>query len=205
MRIAACVFGLIAVLASGCEDVDKLPDDYEDLCENGAVPWVKNVNGSPPYDSMEVRDARDAAAGVKTLDKTGTPCAKATDKAACESAYASVDLKANGDVAFVATRGNDVIVKNVDQLDTNTLGLIDNPYEAAVLGVSGRERAPLTCENGQLVGVKRNPGNFEVAAINVDKCTNRKTRIISAVDTDGSVREIRRDEISAGEIKVCDK
>ena len=81
------------------------------------MPWVKNVAGSPAFDSMEVRDARDAA-GVKTIDKTGTPCATATDKPKCEAAYAAVHPKDHGDVAFVATRGDDVIARNVDRLDT---------------------------------------------------------------------------------------
>jgi hypothetical protein len=205
MKIAGWVLAAPVVVAIACEDVDRLPEDYTDLCENGAVPWAKNVSGQPAYDSMEVRDGRDAAAGVKTIDKTGTPCAKATDKAACDAAYAGVDLKAHGDVAFVGTRGNDVVVKNVDQLDASVLGTIDTPHEAAVLAVSGRERAPLTCENDQLVGVKRTSNTFEVASISVDKCTGKKTRIISAVETSGAVRELRRDEISAGEPKICEK
>ena len=200
MRIAV----LLAAFVLSCEDATSLPEGYEDLCVNGAVPWVKNVSGSPAYDSMEVRDARDAAAGVKTIDKTGTPCATATDKAACETAYAAVDLKPHGDVAFVATRGTDVIVRNVKQLDASVLGPIDNPYEAAVLAVGPRERAPLTCDNDQIVGMKRTSAGFEIAAVIVDGCTGRKTRVISAVDTNGSVREIRSDSIFAGEQKICD-
>jgi hypothetical protein len=200
MRIA----GILVVMIVACEDPDSLPEGYEDLCVDGAVPWVKNVVGAPPYDSMEVRDARDATAGVKVLDKTGTPCAKATDKAACDAAYAAVDLKANGDVAFVGTRGNDVVVKNVNQLDTSVLGFIDNPYEAAVLAVGGRERAPLTCANDQIVGFKRNGTMYEIAAVIVDSCTGRRTRVITQVETTGATREIRSDSISAGEPKICD-
>jgi hypothetical protein len=196
---------VLGLIVFGCDDaVDTLPAGFNDVCEGGSVPWVKNVSGSPAFDSMEVRNGRDAAAGVKTLDKTGTPCAKATDKAACEAAYAAVDLKANGDVAFVATRGNDVIVKNVTQLDGTILGPIDNAHEAAVLATT-RERAPLTCEDGQLVGVKRNSGNFEVAVITFDKCTGKKTRVISAVETNGSVRELQTDSLSEGEPKVCER
>jgi hypothetical protein len=204
MRFGGFLFLFFAFV--GCDDAaDTLPDGFTDLCENGVVPWVKNVNGIPAYDSMEIRDARDAAAGVKTLDKTGTPCAKATDKPACEAAYAAVDPKAHGDVAFVATRGNDVVVKNVTQLDSTILGPIDTPHEAAVLAIGVRERAPLTCENGQLLGVKKGAGNFEVASITVDKCTGKRTRIISAVETDGSVRELQTDSLTEGEPKVCEK
>jgi len=204
MRIGGVVVLVIGLAAFGCDDAaDTLPDGFVDLCEGGNVPWVKNVTGSPGYDSMEVRDGRDAA-GIKTIDKTGTPCAKATDKPACEAAYAAVDLKANGDVAFVATRGNDVIVKNVAQLDANVLGPIDNPHEAAVLAVGTRERAPLTCENNQLVGVKRNSGNFEVASISVDKCTGKRTRTITAVETNGSTRELQVESLTEGEPKFCD-
>ena len=202
MRIRG--FVVIALLACSCDDAaDTLPDGFVDLCENGSVPWVKNVTGSPVFDSTEVRDGRDAAAGVKTIDKTGTPCARATDKAACDAAYAAVDLKANGDVAFVATRGNDVIVKNVTQLDASVLGPVDNPHEAAVLATT-RDRAPLTCADGQLVGAKRNSGNFEVAVISVDKCTGKRTRVITAVETNGSTRELQVDSLSEGEPKVCD-
>jgi hypothetical protein len=198
-------FIVLGLISFGCDDAaDTLPDGFVDLCENGAVPWTKNVSGSPVYDSVEVRDGRDATA-VKTLDKTGTPCSNATDKPACEAAYAAVDLKANGDVAFVATRGNDVIVKNVTQLDTSVLGPIDNPHEAAVLAVGGRERAPLSCEDDQLVGVKRNSGNFEVASISVDKCTGKRTRVITAVETNGSTRELQTDSLTEGEPKVCEK
>lgn len=140
---------------------------------------------------------------MKTLDKTGTPCAKATDKAACEAAYGAVDLKANGDVAFVATRGNDVIVKNVAQVDASILGTIDNPHEAAVIATT-RDRAPLTCADGQLVGVKRNSGNFDVAVISVDKCTGKKTRVITTVETNGSKFVTQTDSLSEGELKICD-
>ena len=196
------VFGAVA-FAFGCDDAaDTLPEGFVDLCENGSVPWARNVIGSPVFDSTEVRDGREGV--VKTIDKTGTPCAKATDKAACDAAYAAIDLKAHGDVAFVATRGNDVVVKNVGQIDASILGPIDDPHEAAVLATT-RERAPLTCEDGQLVGVKRNSGNFEVAVITFDKCTGKKTRVISAVETNGSVRELQTDSLTEGEPKVCER
>lgn len=194
----------VLVLAIGCDDeADKLPDGFADLCENGVVPWVKNVTGSPAFDSMEVRDARDAA-GVKTIDKTGTPCATATDKPKCEAAYAAVNLKDHGDVAFVATRGNDVIARNVDKLDYFIVGPVDNPHEAAVLA-AGRERAPLTCANGQLVGSKKTSSGFEIAVITVDECTGKRTRVISSVDANASVNVIQTDSLTEGEQKVCDK
>lgn len=193
------------LLLASCEDVEGLPAGYDDICENGAVPWVAHVNGDPAYDSMEVRDARDAAAGVKTLEKTGTPCAKATDRAACDTAYANVAPKANGGVVFVGTRGNDVVVKSVTALDASVLGQVDNPYEAAVLAVApDRERAPLACDNGRVVGAKRNGPGFEIAHIEVDACTGRKTRIVTGVDPDGATREISSESIFAGEQKVCD-
>jgi hypothetical protein len=109
-----------------------------------------------------------------------------------------------GDVAFVGTRGNDVVVKSVKELDASILGPIDTPHEAAVLATT-RERAPLTCEDGQLVGVKRNSGNFEVAVITFDKCTGKKTRVISAVETNGSMRELQTDSLTEGEPKVCER
>jgi hypothetical protein len=197
-------FGLVVVvaLAGGCEDVGTLPEGYTNLCEGGAVPWLKNVTGSPPFDSMEIRDARKGAA--QTIDKVGTPCAKATDRAACDAAYSGVDLKAHGDVAFVATRGNDVVVKNVGQLDTTILGTIDNVHEAAVRGIGGRERAPMACSDDEQIGAKKVTRGFEIASITKDKCTGKKTRVITAVDTDGATRELETQSLEEGEKKVCD-
>jgi len=199
-------FALVAslLLLASCEDVEGLPSGYDDICENGTVPWARHVTGEPAYDSTEIRDARDAA-GVKIIDKSGTPCAKASDEAACNAAYAGVDPKTSGGVVFVGTRGNDVVVKSVTQLDASVLGQVDNPYEAAVLGVAGdRERAPLACDNGRVVGVKRAASGFEVAHIELDACTGRKTRIVTGVDPDGTTREISSESIFAGEPKVCD-
>ena len=194
-------FVVLGLFAFGCDDgIDTLPEGFNDICENGAVPWVKNVSGVPAYDSMEVRDGRLGA--PKTVDKTGTPCASATDKPACEAAYGAIDQTLGADVVFVGTRGNDVVVRSVTQLDTKVLGPIDNAHEAAVLATT-RERIPLTCADGQLVGVKRNSGNFEVAVISVDRCNDRKSRVISAVETDGSVRVIQDESSASGEQKVC--
>ncbi len=195
------LFGSLLVLP-GCDDPGKLPDGYASLCEGGSVPWVKNITGSPPFDSMEVRDARNGAA--QTLEKVGTPCEKATDRPACDAAYAGVDLKAHGNVAFVATRGNDVVVKNVAQLDGAILGTIDNAHEAAVRGIGGRERAPMACSDDELIGTKKVERGFEVASIVKDKCTGKKTRVITAVDTDGTIRELETQSLEEGEKKVCD-
>ncbi len=192
----------LALLLGGCEDPGKLPDGFTNICEGGSVPWVKNVVGSPPFDSMEIRDARKGAA--ETRDKVGTPCEKATDRAACDAAYAGVDLKAHGDVAFVATRGNDVIVKNVAELDSTILGTIDNEHEAAVRGIDGRERAPMACSDDEQIGVKKVGSGFEVASITKDECTGKKTRVINAVDTNGTVRQLETQSLEEGEKKVCD-
>jgi hypothetical protein len=192
----------LVVLFAGCDDPGVLPDGHTSLCEGGSVPWVKHIVGSPPFDSMEIRDARKGAA--ETRDKIGTPCEKATDRPACDAAYAGVDLKANGDVAFVATRGNDVIVKNVAQLDAAILGTIDNAHEAAVRGIGGRERAPMACSDDEQIGAKKVARGFEVASITKDKCTGKKTRVITAVDTDGTIRELETQSLEEGEKKVCD-
>ena len=200
MRLASLI--AVAVVFAGCEDPGTLPDGYTNLCEGGSVPWVKNIVGSPPFDSMEVRDARKGAA--ETRDKVGTPCEKATDRPACDAAYAGVDLKAHGDVAFVATRGNDVIVKNVAQLDGTILGTIDNAHEAAVRGIDGRERAPMACSDDEQIGAKKVARGFEVASITKDKCTGKKTRVINAVDTDGTIRQLETQSLEEGEKKVCD-
>lgn len=208
MRLGGLI--VLAVIAcSGCDDdAATLPDGFANICENDVVPWVKNVTGSPAWDSMEIRDPRPAreGGGVKTLDKMGTPCATATDKPKCEAAYAAIDAQALGDVpAFVGTRGNDVVMKHLHELGSSIVGPVDTPHEAAVLAVGGREKAPFTCANGQLVGVKRNAGNFEVASITVDACTGKKTRVISAVETNGSVRELQTDSLAEGEPKLCER
>ena len=52
--------------------------------------------------------------------------------------------------------------------------------------------------------MKRNAGNFEVASISVDKCTGKRTRTITAVETNGSMREVQVDSLSEGEPKICD-
>lgn len=54
------VLGALGLLFACDDAADTLPDGFIDLCEGGSVPWVKNVSGSPPFDSMEVRDGRDA-------------------------------------------------------------------------------------------------------------------------------------------------
>lgn len=46
---------------------------------------------------------------------------------------------------------------------------------------------------------------FEVASISVDECTGKRTRIITAVETNGSMRELQTDSLTEGEPKVCEK
>ncbi|MEW6430225.1 MAG: ferritin-like domain-containing protein [Myxococcota bacterium] len=171
-------------------------------CENGSLAMTGLAPAVIP-DVIELRQSFDTFGGTSTppttRTRTGTACATATDKRACDTAFTALApdagfadscLQICVSYFLATTRGDEVkAVASLDELKT-FLGTIDTAQEAALLAFANKYS--FDCSRLDRGGVKaREGGGFDVIAVQGNTCGpgSRLTRYYLNVSPTGAVTE----------------
>lgn len=206
---AALVTPLAMATSCGSIDVSSFSSP---TCAADGLPSLTALKPAMPVDYMEFRAFEEfATPPVKTTQSTGTPCATATDKTACNSALANVTAAntANGfygNCSFggcsyrviIATRGDSVIVVK----DKATLDAFVAPYDSeaeAVLAVMASGKV-INCGDKNEGAVKASTGGYEVVGISGSTCGGPGVfQHLMFVDAQGNVTERQSYQLRPGE------
>lgn len=199
----------LAVLA-GCGGVD-VTGYASPACEGGTLA----VSGLGPVEQPDVVQLRilskqfdGAEVFQSVIASSGTACATATDKAACESALENL-TPSDGFRAtcqelcstyyLATTRGDEVSALTTLESLRAFLGPIDTAQEAALLAFA--QGYNLQCDDLERGGVKALPGGgFSVIATQGSTCGKgtKVTQFVLDVSASGELRETRNEVIERG-------
>jgi len=202
-------WGLFFVLAlAGCasETATVAPLDRSDLdldaCTAGPS-RVEALSPSEPVDYLELRG------GFGSIERAGALCSGATDRAACEDAFANLlppgpwttgtdgGAPAPGEY-IVYTRGDEVGAVGESAI-ASFLAPVDDPAEAAFLGAIAT-KGRVDCEGPSAVQVE---GGFELLMIRTETCGGAVSEHRVFVGADGSTEIVERALIREGDDIVC--
>ncbi|WNG15727.1 ferritin-like domain-containing protein [Cystobacter fuscus] len=192
------------LVLAGCGIVDV--EGYTaPACENGRLA-VTGLNPAVPPDFVQLRDAyyysypiEEPTQGPGVLSSSGTPCATASQPAACQSALDALTTQTGfrrncldlcSSYFLATTRGDNVTA--IDSMDglRGFLGTIDTDQEAALLAFAHGYN--LRCDNLKQGAVRADAnGGFHVIATKGHTCGegNNLTRHILSVSASGDVQE----------------
>ncbi len=201
-------------LGGGGENGDLDLEGYSSpACENSALA-VSGLSLAEPLDFVQLRHVGYPPGTTdprveSVRSSAGTPCATASDKAACEAAlqgltspsgFRSTCLDLCSEYYVATTRGDEVTAHTTVAALRGLLGTIDTPQEAALLAFA--EAYNLSCTDPRRGAVKANEGGgFSVIATRGFACgkDTAVTRFVLEVSPTGEVREVRSEIIERGD------
>jgi hypothetical protein len=142
------------------------------------------------------------------LASSGTACATASDRAACESAlrnltasigFGTTCMELCGAFYLATTRGDEVAAHTTLEELRDFLGTVDTTQEAALLALASKYY--LSCSDLERGAVKQNAnGSFNVVATRGYACGRGTavTRFVLEVSTSGEVKEVSSNTIEYG-------
>ncbi|MFP2911135.1 ferritin-like domain-containing protein [Pyxidicoccus sp. 3LFB2] len=202
------------LLLAGCEgddDVD-LTGYAAPVCDEGRLA-VSGLSMPVPVDFVQLRHVGSSPGADEPYESvvsaSGTPCATATDRGACESALnalrasegfrrSCVDVCSEYYVA--TTRGDEVTAHTTLESLRGLLGTIDTPQEAALLAFA--EGYKLDCTNRERGAVRsESGGRFSVIGTRGFACgkDTAVTRFVLEVSPSGEIREVRSHILERGD------
>lgn len=198
------------LVLAGCTNVD-LTGYSAPVCENGNL-TVRELSPAVQPDFVQLRRIISNYGGdsptESVVSSSGTPCATASDAAACESALSSLTSPSGfgsscGEICvayyLATTRGDEVAaLTSLEQLKA-FLGTIDTPQEAALLVFA--QGYNVNCTELDRGAVRANvDGGFNVIATKGFACgaNTAVTRYVLEVSASGEVKEERSDIIERG-------
>lgn len=202
---------LLATLAAAPAGCGIDTDGFEAVaCGEGFMPSaVQDLSPAAPFDYIELRtvfdDVDDGEPNV--IQSAGTPCASATDAAACEAAIAAATSSEGFELGqcvlgcnryqYLVNRGDEVEVVGTLDGVLALLGAIDTPNEAVLrAGMAGYH---VPCEDVDKGGVKAVGDGFEVLATRITSgCDPVEITLYRVgVTADATVSELESDLISS--------
>ncbi|QRK08132.1 ferritin-like domain-containing protein [Archangium violaceum] len=198
------------LVLAGCGHLD-LSDYSAPVCEGGSLA-VSGLSPASRTDFVQLRriyfspgaDERNEVA----TSSSGTACATASDRGACESALSALSSRSGFNSSCVdactayylaVTRGDEVAALTTLESLRSFLGTIETQQEAALLAFA--EGYDLSCGNLQRGAVRANAdGSFNVVATRGFACGENTavTRFVLEVSASGDVREAHRDVVERG-------
>ena len=199
------------LVLAGCSTVD-LTGYSAPACENGSLA-VSGLSPAVPVDLVQLRSIGTNPGGgyfaEAVVSSSGTACATASDKAACESALSNLSSRSGFRTScldlcsayYVATtRGDEVTAHTTLEALKAFLGPIDTAQEAALLAFASNYH--LSCQELERGAVRANAdGSFNVIGTRGHTCgpDTGVTRYVLEVSVSGEVREVRKELIERGD------
>ncbi|WNG38739.1 ferritin-like domain-containing protein [Archangium violaceum] len=198
------------LVLAGCGHLD-LSDYSAPVCEGGSLA-VSGLSPAQQVDFVQLRrvvsypgnDLREESATTSS----GSACATASNRAACESALSALTSEQGfrasctevcTEFYLATTRGDEVKALTTLEALKSFLGTIDTKQEAALLAFA--EGYNLSCDNLQRGAVRANAdGSFSVVGTKGFACgaNTEVTRFVLEVSASGEVREERSDVVERG-------
>ncbi|AKJ01957.1 hypothetical protein ATI61_103676 [Archangium gephyra] len=199
------------LVLAGCGGAD-LTGYSAPACENGSLA-MSGLSPSSPTDFMELRSIGTSPGGgyfaEARLTSSGTACATASDKAACESALSNLSSRSGFrtfcfdlcNAYYVATtRGDEVTAHTTLEALKGFLGPIDTAQEAVLLAFASYY--DVSCGDLAQGGVRTNAkGGFNVIGTRGDTCGANAalTQFVLEVSASGEVREVSSHILQRGD------
>ncbi|WP_375772058.1 ferritin-like domain-containing protein [Archangium gephyra] len=198
------------LVLAGCGSVD-LTGYSAPACENGS-PAVSGLSPAVPADLVQLRSIGSNPGGgyfaEAVVASSGTACATASDKAACESALSNLTSSSGfrrscldlcSEYYVATTRGDEVTAHTTLEALKVFLGPIDTAQEAALLAFASNYN--LSCEDLERGAVRANTGGgFSVIGTRGHTCGagTAVTQFVLDVSASGEVKEVRSQVIERG-------
>lgn len=184
-------------LAAGCatSHFPPGPELTAPTCTDGSWQAAEGLSLQGAHDYVGVLEYQGFAPEAWVIDEDGTPCAGASDAAACEASRA--DILANTYGRYVLTTTGDVArAHDSDEEMRELLGPIDTPSEALLrVWQSGYN---VRCDDLSRSGVREVEGGYEVVATSSRGGCGEPviiTRHLFFVETDGTMTSLATEDI----------
>lgn len=204
-RVLRSVLSLsLAPLAGACGGIDT--DGFEEITCNrdGTTPVLEGLQPATPADYLELREVE----GSLVREAHGTPCATATDPAACEAAIAAATTTQGFMVGqcvdfcplsyLVVNSGDEVTVLDTAAAVRAWMAPLETDQEAVLaVRLAGYS---VTCRDPDRGGVKKGEDGYEVLATKItSSCDPIETTLyVVSVDSSGeSVKELESEVIES--------
>jgi hypothetical protein len=166
------------------------------VCE-GVSFAVSGLSPAVPVDFVQLRyvSSKPDASTAAVIASSGTACATASDKAACESALSNLSSSSGFrtspyHVAYLGTtRGDEVVAHTSLEALKSFLGPIDTAQEAAL--VASASSSDLSCREMPPGAVRTNEGGGFTVLGNLHECS-KVIQFVLDVSVSGEVKELRR-------------
>ncbi|WP_224372177.1 ferritin-like domain-containing protein [Hyalangium versicolor] len=196
----------------GCGGVD-LTDYSAPACDEGSLA-VSGLSPAVPPDFVELRSISYTPGGGDTFTETrrsssGTACATASDRAACELALSNLSSQTGFrssctdlcNAYYVATtRGDEVTALTTLEALKGFLGPIDTTQEAVLLAFASNYN--LSCSDLKQGAVRTNDeGGFNVIGTRGHTCgrDTKLTQFVLEVSASGEVKEVESHVLERGD------
>ncbi len=180
------------------------------VCTGGYALSIEGLNPAKPVDYLEYRTFASPAIGTSmpsVLGSIGSRCSTAPNKPMCESSYAAAkpttgfyercsDYCEAG--AFVATRGQEVVVVDTKAALDAFLAPYDTPQEALFAALSSGRY--LSCTDKSKGAVKQSGDGYDVVTYSGTGCGTSSPIVqhLLHVDAAGHVTEVDQSTLSPG-------
>ncbi|AKJ01956.1 hypothetical protein ATI61_103675 [Archangium gephyra] len=199
-RALCAVLALPWVLASCGPD----QTGYVSPVCDGSFFALSGLSPPVPVDFVQLRQVRTNLDGDSStevvLNSSGTACATASDKAACESALSTLSSRSgfrsrcNEQVCYarylVTTRGDEVVAHTSLEALKGFLGPIDTAQEAVLVASASYE--DLSCRDMPRGAVRPNEGGGFTVIGHLKGFCLEVTQFVLDVSVSGEVKELRR-------------
>jgi len=195
-------------LVGACGGINT--DDFEPVAcgADGQTEYLAGVKPKDLADYVELRRLGDQiGGGPSAVDSTGTKCANATDKAACEAKLAAVAADKGflvGDCAdvcmhhvLIVNTGDEVQVLGTKEEVIAWLGPVDAPADAVLVASLGGYS--VACNQPDLGGVRTAGSSYEVLGTSyTSTCSPIEEKLfVLGVSGDGKLTEVDSEVINA--------
>lgn len=203
----------LSIAAAGCSTTDT--EDFDPVaCDNNGGPdYLSALKLTPPVDYMERRQFASEVSATDpsfiVVQTSGTKCASAGDKAACEAAIAAATsttgLRELGGCVqicqvgyLVVNRGDDVSVIATKDALLKLIDPVDSPADAVLAASLGGY--DIACGDRAQSGVRSAGDHYEVVAQrNMGDCPIQVIRSVVEVGRDAQLKELESEVVgSAG-------
>ncbi len=200
------------LVLAGCGGGAELTGYSSPACEGSALA-VSGLSPAAPVDFVQLRTLSTNPGGdyfaEASLTSSGTACATASDKAACESALLHLSSRSGFSTScldlcsayyLATTRGDEVAAHTTLEALKGFLGPIDTAQEAALLAFASNY--DLSCGDLERGGVKANAGGgFNVIGTRGHTCgpDTAVTQFVLEVSASGEVKEVGSHVLKRGD------